>query len=261
MKNSIGNILQQWRKQKRYSQLQLSLELGISSKHVSFMETGRSIPSREMVLKIGEFLFLPKREINRGLHFAGYAPVYAELPSAHEGLKPVFSAIDKMIENHMPYPALVLNQFWDVVKTNFAARNILFELGYSGHENLLEALINDDPKTSKIINWSQSVSSVLARLRQEINSMGGSDRLEGLEQKLSARLLFMNDITSIDERQVISSTRFRMVGGELSFFSIISQLSTIQDVTVSELKVELMFPTDETTKQFCREALSAELTK
>lgn len=250
MKNSIGYVLQQWRKQRRYSQLQLSLELGISSKHVSFIETGRSTPSREMILKIGEFLFLPKREINRGLHSAGYAPVYTELSSEHEDLKPVFSAIDQMVENHMPYPALVLNQFWDVVKVNTSAKNILTELGYSGYINLIEALINDDPKKSKVTNWHESVLSVLSRLRQEISMMGGSDRLEELEESLVARLTETDCLIDTAEREVIPSTKFRVAGIELSFFSIISQLSTIQDVTVSELKVELMFPLDETTKNF-----------
>ena len=252
MQNSIGSILQQWRKQRRYSQLQLSLELGISSKHVSFIETGRSMPSREMILKIGAFLLLPKREINRGLHAAGYAPVYTDLPTEYEGLKPVFAAIDHMIESHMPYPALVLNQFWDVVKVNGSAKKILFELGYSGHENLIEALIDDDPKTSKIINWHESVLSVLSRLRQEIGIMGGSDRLEELETRLSVRLPANNNVINMSEKQLIPSTKFRVADSELSFFSIISQLSTIQDVTVSELKVELMFPADEITEAYFR---------
>ena len=252
VKNSIGSILQQWRKQRRYSQLQLSLELGISSKHVSFIETGRSIPSREMILKIGAFLLLPKREVNRGLHAAGYAPVYAELPAEHEELRPVFVAINQMIENHMPYPALVLNQFWDVVKVNSSAKKILFELGYSGYDNLIEALIDDEPKRSKIINWHESVHSILARLRQEIGMMGGSDRLEGLEARLSARLPASSNMIDMSEKQVVPSTKFRVAGGELSLFSIISQLSTIQDVTVSELKVELMFPVNETTEAYFR---------
>jgi len=250
MKSSIGYVLQQWRKQRRYSQLQLSLELGISSKHVSFIETGRSVPSREMILRIGEFLVLPKREINRGLYSAGYAPVYTELPFDHDELKPVFSAIDQMIENHMPYPALVMNQFWDVVKVNDSAQIILYELGYSGQGNLVEALVNDDPKTSKIINWHESVLSVLVRLRQEISMLGGSRRLEELEESLSACLSPNHDVINIGDKQVISPTKLRVDGSELSFFSIISQLSTIQDVTVSELKVELMFPSDEKTKEY-----------
>jgi len=250
MNTSIGCFLKQWRKKRRYSQLQLSLELGISSKHISFIETGRSTPSREMVLKIGEFLFLPKREINRGLYLAGYAPVYTDLPVDHENLKPVFFAIDKMIENHMPYPALVLNQYWDVVKANESANNLLFELGYSSHKNLIEALILDDPNTSKIVNWHEAAVAVLTRLRFEISILGGSNRLEELEKELSSCLPQEKNTINFSEKQVIQSTKFRISGKELSFFSIISQLSTIQDVSVNEFRVELMFPTNKMTKEF-----------
>lgn len=254
MKNSIGHILKQWRKQKRYSQLQLSLELDISSKHICFIETGRSSPSREMILKIGLFLLVPKQEINRGLCAAGYAPFYTQRPAEHNDLKPVFSAIDHMIENHMPYPALVLNAFWEVIKLNQSAQNIFVALGYSNHNNLIEALIQDTPNTSNIINWHETVLSVLERLRQEISLMGGSKRLEALEDALSARLrIFFDDNKdkiNMDEKQVVLPTKLSVFDKKLSFFSIISQLSTIQDVTVSEFKVELMFPSDEETKAF-----------
>ena len=254
MNSSIGAFLKQWRKQRRYSQLQLSLEMDISSKHVSFIETGRSIPSREMILKIGEFLFLPKREINRGLYLAGYAPVYTDLPVDHENLKPVFFAIDKMIENHMPYPALVLNQNWDVEKANESAYQLLSEAGYSSHKNLIEALILDNPKTSNVVNWHETALAVLARLRYEISVSGGSSRLEELENNLSLCLPQDINANSVCEKQAVPSTKFRMGSDELSFFSIISQLSTIQDVTVSEFRVELMFPADEVTKEFYMES-------
>lgn len=250
MSHSIGFMLQQWRKKRRYSQLQLSVELGISSKHVSFIETGRSIPSKEMILRIGEFLFLPKREINKGLYLAGYAPVYTDLPVEHEDLKPVLFAVEKMIENHMPYPALVLNQTWDIVKVNNSAKELLSELGYSNHKNLIEALIFDDPKRSKIVNWQDAALSVLERLRNEISISGGSRRLAELEKKLSARVTQDFDVMNTDEKKAIVSTTFRVNGGELAFFSIISQLGTIQDVTISEFKVELMFPADEATKKY-----------
>jgi len=250
MNGAIGPILRQWRKLRRYSQLQLAVELGISSKHISFMETGRSAPSRDMILRVGEFLFLPKREINRGLYSAGFAPVYADLPVDHVDLKPVFSAIDQLIVNHMPYPAIVLNQYWDVVKANASAITLLSELGYAGQNNLIEALILDDPETSKIVNWHESVLLVLVRLRHEISILGGSDRLEALAKKLAACVNSDEDLINIGENKAILSTKFNVADRVLSFFSIISQFSTIQDVTVSEFKVELMFPSDECTTEY-----------
>jgi transcriptional regulator with XRE-family HTH domain len=247
MNNSFGSICREWRKQRRYSQLHLALELDISSKHISFIETGRSIPSREMILKIGAYLFIPKGEINRGLYSAGYAPVYTDLPYEHEDLKHVVSAIDQMLINHMPYPAIVLNQYWDVVKANESAQKLLAGLGFSGQKNLIEAIIDDDPEKSKIINWHESARTVLVRLRHEISMLGGSERLEKLEKNLTSCLASEEEVLTISASQPVLSIKLQLSDCILSFFSIIAQLSTVQDVTVSEFKVELMFPTDEET--------------
>lgn len=250
MTESAGHILKSWRRRRRYSQLKLALELDISSKHVSFIETGKSIPSKEMILKIGEFLFIPKREVNRILFSAGYAPVYSELPISNAALEPVISAIDQMIENHMPYPAIVLNQAWDIVKTNDSASRLLSELGLSEHGNLLEAIIREDPENSKILNFRQTATVILLRLRHEISMLGGPDYLHALERRLKDHLF--KDEKSIDfpEDEIVLSTKFQLSNHALSFFSIIAQLGAVQDVVVSEFKVELMFPADEKTKEY-----------
>lgn len=254
MKNSFANILPEWRKQRRYSQLQLALELDVSSKHLSFIETGRSQASRDMILKIGTFLSLPKREINRGLYSAGYAPAYSELPYEHEDLKQVFSAIDQMLSNHMPYPAIVLNRYWDVVKVNESAQQLLSALGFTAYKNLVEAIIADDPVTSKILNWHESALTILVRLRHEISMLGGSKRLEELEKSLTLRLAPVDNVLNIESQQAVLSTKLQMPDATLSFFSIIAQLSTVQDVTVSEFKVELMFPTDKETEAYYKKS-------
>ena len=250
MKNTVGKLLKKWRTQSRYSQLKLAIELDVSSKHISFIETGRSIPSKEMILKICEFLIVPKGEINRALNIAGYASVYAELSSSSESLEPVFDAIDHMIESHMPYPALVLNQYWDVVNTNDSAKMLLQSLGYLEHTNLVEALISDNPETSKILNWHETLASVRARLRQEISLLGSPQRLQELEKKLSDCLQSSGCNYESATKEIVISTKIKLNGKALSFFSIIAQLSTVQDVTVSEYKVELMFPADVATKKY-----------
>ncbi len=234
----------------RYSQLQLSLELDISAKHISFMETGRSTPSREMIVRIGEFLGLPKREINRALYSAGYSPVYTELSIDDERLKPVINAIEQMIDNHMPYPAIVMNQKWDVVKVNESAKSLMSELGFSGHKNLIEFLVQDSPEESRISNWNVAVQAVLVRLRDEISRAGEAGGLEDLERRLNSCLSEDSEPGLGNDNQPFLPIVFRVYDRELSFFSVISQLSTIQDITVSEFKVELMFPSDEITKAF-----------
>lgn len=255
MMETVGDILNKWRKKQRYSQLQLALELTVSSKHISFIETGRSIPSKEMILKISLFLFMPKREINRALYLAGHAPVYTELSASDESLKPVFDAVDKMIENHMPYPALVLNQCWDVVKVNLSAQKLLVDIGFSKHTNLLEALIVDKPEFSKIINWHEVVSTVLSRLKQEISLLGGSEHLQEYEKRLSNLLQESSESFNADDieqevEKTIPTTQIQLNEKILSFFSIIAQLGSIQDITLSEYKVELMFPSNEQTKTY-----------
>jgi len=250
MKESVGNILKKWRNQHRYSQLQLALELGVSSKHICFIETGRSIPSKELILKISKFLFISKGEINRALYSAGYAPIYTELSISDESLKPILEAIEKMVQNHKPYPAIVLNQSWDVIMANDSALSLLAGLGYSEHTNIIEALIADNSKTSKIINWHETVSAVLVRLKQEICILGSHQRLQEYEVQLSNCLLTSADSPDDKNEDIVLSTKFQLDKEVLSFFSIVAQLSTVQDVTVSEYKVELMFPADETTKKY-----------
>ena len=249
MKNSFGNICRQWRKQRRYSQLQLAVEMEVSSKHISFIETGRSHPSRAMVIKIGTFLSVSKREINRGLSSAGYAPAYSELPYEHEDLKLVFSAVDQMIENHMPYPAIVLNQSWDVIKYNASALELLKNIGFSTHNNLIEAVIHHKNST-KIINWQESAAVILSRVRHEISLLGVPDRLEQLENQLSDSLDRCDNSCSFISDQSVLSIRLKVPGAVLSFFSIIAELGSVQDVAVGEFKVELMFPADEETVNY-----------
>lgn len=250
MKDTVGNIIKKWRCQHRYSQLQLAVELGVSSKHLSFIETGRSTPSKKMILKICTFLAVPKREINRALYSAGYAPIYTELSISDKNLKPIFEAIEKMVQSHMPYPAIVLNQNWDVVMVNDSAQNLLAGLGYSKETNLIEALVNDNPETSKIINFYEVVSAVLTRLKQEICMLDNPLLLQVYEKKLEKLLLLCSENPDIETEKIVLSTKIQLNDMLLSFFSIVSQLSTVQDVTVSEYKVELMFPADTSTKDY-----------
>jgi hypothetical protein len=155
-----------------------------------------------------------------------------------------------MIESHMPFPAIVLDQNWNVIKANLSAQALLIELGYAGEENLIEALIKDEPKLSKIINWYEVVSLLLIRLRQEINLLGNPEKLILLEKELSTCISAYSDHDAINPTQTVITSKFKLSKGDYSFFSIMAQLGTVQDVAVSEYKVELMFPADEITKAF-----------
>lgn len=250
MSEGFGDALKEWRKRRRFSQLQLAGEVGVSSRHLSFLETGRSTPSHEMVLALGEFLQIPRREINRMLVISGYAPVFRDIPLSDEGHSHVNYALDKLLDGHLPFPALVLNREWDVVKLNQSANSLMKEIGFVETVNLIECFLADAPTNSKILNWGDTASTLLKRLRYEIDMLGGSARLEKLEKELRSHLVDYNIPIVVDYSQSTMNTSFLVGGFTLSYFSLVSQMGAILDVTASEYKVELMFPVDDITKQY-----------
>lgn len=250
MQESFGEILKEWRSRRRFSQLRMAEEVGMSSRHISFLETGRSKPSKEMVLNIGEFLQIPKREINRMLVVSGYAPVYRDMMSSNESLNHVHYALDKLLENHLPFPAFVLNRDWDVIKANHAASHLMGEIGFVSTNNLIECFLADDPNSSGVLNWGETVLTLLKRLRYELDLLGGSDRLNNLEKALRAHLKASNVPFEVDYTQSTMNTKFLLGNSHLSYFSLVSQMGAILDVTASEFKVELMFPSDDVTKEY-----------
>jgi len=250
MNNSFGEILKKWRKTRRYSQLQMAEEVGISSRHISFLETGRSSPSDTIILKFGRFLQMPRQEINRALLVSGYAPVYRDTIAPDTDMKPIYFAIDKMLDDHMPFPAIVLDKEWDLVKANDSAKFLLEKIGFTKSVNFIECLYAEDPTTSKIVNWGETVSILLERLKYEIDLIGGSDSLEKREEKLRKHLQKNNIKQNLSYDQVAMNTQFDIDGEILSFFSVVSQFGAILDINVSEFKVELLFPLNEKTKEF-----------
>ncbi len=250
MKLNIGTVLKQWRKQRRYSQLQLAMEIGISSKHISFLETGRSKPSRQMLLNIALFLNITKSEINRALIIAGFSPAFSQHSQSHQSLLPVFAAIKQMLENHLPYPALVLNHRWDLVDANQAAVDLMGFAGFADQSNFLQALIADNEATSKIINWQESMAQVLIRLRNEICLLGGDDFLQKCEIQLANKVKPESVVSVFESQSTVLTTQLKLNNQRLSFFSVIATLGAVQDVAIGEYKIELMFPVDDKTRNY-----------
>lgn len=255
LNESFGAALREWRNKRRLSQLQLAENVGVSSRHISFLETGKSEPSREMVLCLGEYLDVPKREINRMLIVSGHAQVFRDHISDGSSLTYVNHALDKLLEDHLPYPALVIDREWDVVKLNVAASKLLTEIGFVASKNLIECFLHDDPSRSRIVNWGETASVILKRLRYEIDILGGSNRLVQLESKLRSYIKRNDTPVSVDYSQNSMNIKFQLGDVRLSYFSLISQLGAVLDVTASEYKVELMFPADDCTKQYHLESL------
>jgi transcriptional regulator with XRE-family HTH domain len=257
MARPFGDHLRHWRRQRRLSQLDLAQDADISTRHLSFVETGRSTPSREMVLRLAERLDVPLRERNALLVSAGYAPMYRERPLEDPALAPARMAVEAILKSHAPYPALAVDRHWNLV----AANRMLPHLLEGADASLLQAPINVlrvslHPKglASKIANLVQWREHIFERLRHQVQVTGDSTLAS-----LLAELRSLPVPEGCDERVegemlgVLMPFRFRTPQGTLSFISTTTIFGTPVDVTLQELALETFFPADESTAQALRQ--------
>ena len=165
---AVGDLLRDWRQRRRLSQLDLALEAGVSARHVSFLETGRSSPSREMVLRLASELEVPLRERNRMLLAAGYAPAYGERTIDSPEMAPVRDAIDAVLRAHEPFPALVIDRWWDLVAANEAIAPLIEGVPETLFPNVLRISLHPDGLAPRIENLAEWRAHLLARLRREL---------------------------------------------------------------------------------------------
>lgn len=247
MTEHFGSILRKWRKFGRYSQLQLALKANVSTRHISFLETARAQPSRSMVLQLGRCLSRTKQDINHAMMVAGFTAIYPQLPAKHIDLAPLNTGLETLLDNHMPFPALIVDRYWNLVNANGAAVGMLGGLGMT-HTNLILAMIEDGGK--HIINWHETMVLLLERLRSEMLVIGVDDQLLALETQL-AECLGIDGEAAVDmSGQTILSVQLALADQEISMFSILGEFGAIQDVRASELKVELFFPMDEKSSTY-----------
>lgn len=250
MPSEFGAILKDWRKVRRFSQLDLSLEAEMSARHLSFLESGRANPSRAMVLRLSDALQLPRPAANQALHAAGFAPVYPSLPEDAPELAPVNQAIDTMLDHHDPYPGVAVDRHWNVVKSNRGAAMLLALASPDGTANMMDILMNS-AGLDLIENWDEVAMLSLTRLRTEILELGEDEKLSALMHRLAGHDRVKNiDMGSIDLNQAVIPTILRVGETRLSLFSTIAQFGSVQDTRAGETKIELMFPMDEETAQF-----------
>lgn len=242
-----GLIIKKWRKKRRYSQLKLSLEVGLSSKHLSFIETGRSKPSKSMIFRLNQHLEMPRPELNSALRSAGHLPVFQHLTDDDKNLEPVHYAINRIIEQQMPYPAFVLDRYWNVVAANTAMKNLLDDIDILHHKNIIEALTDPEFKRGSIANYDEVMYLLYHRFKSELSHTVYDQTYKNLEEKLN------NVITSIDETwtdSLVLNTHFSIHGKDIQLFSVIVDMGSVQDVTVGCFKIELMFPSNKETENY-----------
>jgi transcriptional regulator with XRE-family HTH domain len=263
---SFGDLLREWRQRRRLSQLDLSTEASISTRHLSFVETGRSSPSREMVLHLAERLEVPLRERNQLLVAAGFAPVFPEKPLSDPALSPARKAVETVLKGHEPYPALAIDRYWNLVAANAAISPLLAGVDANllvPPVNVLRLSLHPGGLASRIVNLGQWRAHLFARLRRQ-SELTADPFFATLLAELSAYPA-SNSFTS---RQTTASDEFAGVAvplrlateqGILSLLSTTMVFGTAVDVTVSELAIESFFPTDtETVTLLQRFAATAE---
>ncbi len=249
MASAFGGVIREWRGVRRLSQLQLSLEAGTSARHLSFLESGRAKPSRSMVLKLADALNMPKQAANQALHVAGYAPAFPALAPDDRALAPVREAVSFLLKSHSPFPAVAIDRRWNLIGANDSALALFAAIGAGEQINMLEALLFvSDADT--IENWEENALLVLSRLKSEIAHYGGDEELEALASRFASHPRLLAYDRPVDYSQAVVPTIICLGDLRLSLFSTLAHFGSVQDVTASEIRIELMLPADEATRRY-----------
>jgi transcriptional regulator with XRE-family HTH domain len=255
--SEIGSALRRWRESRHLTQLELALDAGVSARHLSFVETGRSRPGRETLLRITERLAVPFRERNRLLLDAGYAPAYPERPLDDPDLAPVRDALDLVLTGHEPYPAVAVDRVWNMVAANSAM--LALTEGFEIAPELLEPPINViriglHPRGMGplMVNLGDWHAHWVRHLEHQVAATK-DERLAALLEEIVAYPVpepERDTASGIAAREMLGPVRMRTPdGGELSFFGMFATFDTPFEVTTSELAVELLFPADRATAE------------
>lgn len=249
--SGLGTLLRYWRGVRRVSQLDLASVAGTTPRYVSFVETGRSQPSRRMVLRLAQALDVPLRERNDLFLAAGYAPVYTLAALDSGQLARVDEALTSMLDQHEPFPAVVMNRGWDVLRANGGAVRLFGTLlapdPLPADANVLRLVIEPGPGRDCILNWSTVVPALFERARRE--AVAGV--VDAATATLIRRLSDRSDVQEALAAEPASATtapvvdlRFSFEGAVVGFFSVVSTIGTPIDVTAQELRLEAFFPSD-----------------
>jgi transcriptional regulator with XRE-family HTH domain len=242
----FSQTLKTWRKARRFSQLGLALEADVSSRHISFLETGRAQPSREMIGRLGDALHLPLDARNQLLSHAGFAAHYPGRQWDAAAMAPINKAVDYMLTKHAPYPALAVDRLWNVVRMNQPAGMLFGPIGVQEGSSLLD-LILGDALPAIIENWPDVAHHAAQRLRLESAAQGGIAALDRAAERLA-------QVPAPRPAPLgpVVPTIYRLGPLRLSLFATIAQFGTPEDLTLDDLRIEFYFPTDTATEHALR---------
>jgi transcriptional regulator with XRE-family HTH domain len=243
----LGELLRYWRQERGKSQLELSMDTGISQRHLSFVESGRSSPSRDLLSIVSDALNIPLRERNVLLLASGFAPQYSEQSMDAEQMDIVTRAIDRMLQQHEPHPALVLDRYWNIVRTNEAAPRffgLFLDLEKRPKpRNLIELTFDPAGMRPFIEEWEKVAAGLLQRVRREAVGQVLDAKLQELLKRLRQYPGVAGLKPSFAPQSPVLPIVFRRGNQRFSYFSLITTVGTPQCITAQELRVECMFPT------------------
>lgn len=259
--SEFGRLLKEWRSLRNLSQLDLSVDAGISQRHISFLESGRSKPSREIILLLAEVLNLPLRERNAILLAAGYASVYQQRDLSSSEMQAIRQALELTLRHHEPYPALVADRDWNMLMANNSMQKVFGLFGNldalwketcpDGAKNLLRLTCHENGLRKYCDNWEELGPMLLMRSRREANLQGNAE-LNAMLDEIATWPGIPDSWTRLDIQHAappIIPMSITQGGLTIKLFSLISTFGTAHDVTAEELRVECFFPADERSKQ------------
>ncbi len=248
----VGAMLREWRTRRRMSQLDLASEAEISQRHLSFVESGRAAPSRDMVLHLAEQLAIPLRQRNQLLLAAGYAPSFNERRLDDPSLAPAMAAVNLVLKGHEPYPAIAVDRHWNLIAGNASIGPFLEDIGdqslLAPPVNVLRLSLHPGGLAPRILNLNEWRAHLIERLKRQ-NDLVADPVLAELEKELLSYpgAPRTGRPPQPDPMAIAHPLRIRQGGAVLSFISTITVFGTPLDVTLSELAIESFFPADEET--------------
>jgi transcriptional regulator with XRE-family HTH domain len=257
---SVGALLRAWRQRRHLSQLQLATRSAVSARHLSFMETGRARPSREMLLHLAERLDIPLRERNHLLLAAGFAPVFGERSLDESEMAPVRKALERFLSGHEPYPAVVVDRGWNVVASN---RGLAYVMrGVAAHlrtppANALRIALHPEGLAPRISNLAEWRGYLLARLRREVETTGDPE-LESLYRELASYPGAADELEHADPPapdDILIMHELRLDGTDLALFCTFTTFGTARDLTLAELTIVSFYPADAQTAAVLTDAV------
>lgn len=250
----LGPMLRDWRKRRRLSQLDLALDAAISPRHLSFIETGKSKPSREVVLRLAEGLGLTLRNRNALLLAAGFAPGYAERRYDDPGLAAAREVIQRILDAHMPFPALAVDRHWNLVAGNGAVMALMDGVAPGLVEppvNVLRLSVHPDGLARRVANLAEWKRHLIERLRRQVE-VSGDAVLEALAEELKAYPAPASNRPGTEGAGIAVPLVLESPVGPLSFLSVTTMFGTPVEVTLSEIAIESFFPANQGTAERLR---------